>query len=317
MDIKLKSKVLSIYPYQDIDVSEFAIELIEDERITQRHVQNFCKSFGSKQDVNTIEAQDIVTMSCESQNPKFNKKNLVVRIGLGLYSKDLEQQLIGAHVDETLELQVKGDDVTVSIEGIVREVIPELTDELAMLSPIDGVKTKEDVITYCRFKQYDEILEEPADEAFAFLAGKVAENSVFEYDEEELKLSKQKSLTMVEDNSLLEGKSFDDVSEEEFLELFGFSKQILKEQLELTGESTLKAALLGQEQKTLTMKDYDDYLIQKAVALGCTKEEASEKTSLFDYTLMTYSDLYLDFIEAYVMKRLKELGECKTQMNQN
>lgn len=307
--LHLKSKVLKTCDYSSIDISAYAIPLKTDQVRYERDLNHFLKGFAEKTEAKEVEKQDIVTLSCSSRNPKFQKEHLVVRVGLGLYSKELETELVGLSVQETQVVMVGGSEVEVTIEKILREVTPELTDELAVRSGLTEVKNAEDVRTYCRYKQYDDLLEEPADEAFSYLAGQVVKNSVFELDAEELAVAKEKACVSLETNSMFEGKHFADVTEEECAAAFGVSKQVIMQQMEQTGEYMLKAAVLGQEQLTLTDEDYDRYLSQRAAALERSVEEVRKEVSMQNYLLQTYSDFFLDKVEGYVFKKLKEIGE--------
>lgn len=316
-ELKLKSKLMNACSYLGVDISKFAIPLEPDDKRYERDLINFCKAFAEREEVSSVAEQDMVTLSCSSDNPKFQKEHLTVRIGLGLYSKELEAQIIGMTVGETEEFTVGTDLVNVCIEKIVREIIPELTDELAVKSAVPGVKTAEDARTYCRYKQYDEALEEPADEAFAYLAQCVLNHSEFELDEDELTEANAIMLRNMDGHRLFKGKTFDEVTEDEFYEAFGFSKQIMLDNMKKTGESTLKTAVLGQELITLYDKDYEEYLEKRAAAVQRPVEEIRRENTEREYLINTYSEFYMDTLETYTFKKLKEEGEWKHRLNQN
>lgn len=316
-ELKLKSKIINAYDYCSVDISKFAIPLEPDLKRYERDLLNFCKVFAEKEEVSNVAEQDIVTLSCSSDNPKFQKKHLTVRIGLGLYSKELEAKIIGMTMGETKSLTVGNDLVNVCIEKIVREIIPELTDELAVKSGIPDIQTAEDARTYCRYKQYDELLEEPADEAFAYLAQYVLNRSEFELDEEELTEANAIMLRGMNDHRLFQGKTFDEVTEEEFYEAFGFSKQTMLDNMKKTGEGTLKTAVLGQRLVTLYDKDYEEYLEKRATAMQRPMEEIRRENTEKEFIISTYSEFCMDTLEKYVFKKLKEVGEWKHRFAQN
>ena len=316
-ELKLNSRVKNVCDYRSIDISQFAVPLEPDQKRYERDLMNFCRVFAEKKEGSSVEKQDMVTMSCSSDNKKFQKEHLTVRVGLGLYSKELEEKITGMTKGETKTVMVGEDQVHVCIEKIVREIIPELTDELAVRSGIPGVESAEDARTYCRYKQYDEILEEPADEAFAYLAQRVLEGSQFELEEDELAEAEAMMIRSMDGHRLLQGKSFDEVSEDEFSEAFGFSKQTMADQLKQTGESTLKTAVLGQGMLSLREKDYEAYLEKRAAAVQRPVEEIRRENSRIEFLISTYSEFYMDTLEKYVFQKLKEVGEWKHRSGQN
>lgn len=316
-ELKLKSKLINAYDYRNVDISKFAIPLEPDHKRYERDLLNFCKAFAKKEEVSNAAEQDIVTLSCSSDNPKFQKQHLAVRIGLGLYSKELEEKIIGMTMGETKSFTVGTDLVNVCIEKIVREIIPELTDELAAKSGIPDIQTAEDARTYCRYKQYDELLEDPADEAFAYLAQHVLDHSEFELDEKELAEANAIMLRSMNDHRLFKGKTYDEVTEEEFYEAFGFSKQTMLDNMKKTGESTLKTAVLGQKLVTLYDKDYEEYLEKRVTAVQRPIEEMRRENTEKEFLISRYSEFCMDTLEKYAFKKLKEVGEWKRRFAQN
>lgn len=276
-ELKLNSKLIHGCDYHEVDISEFAIPLKADPSRSERDIRNFLKALAKKEEVSEVAMQDMVTLSCSSDNPKFQKDHLTVRIGLGLYSKELETKLIGMTLGEEKTLTVGGDAVRVSVERIVREIIPELTDELAKQSGLPDIRTAEDVRTYCRFKQYDELLEDPADEAFSYLAGYVVKNSAFDLDEKELAMAQDFMLRSMNGHRLLDGKPLSEVTDEEITQAFGISKQDMIDNMNRTGAYTLKAAVLGQNLKVFDSEDYEAYLNKRAIALQRSVEDILQR----------------------------------------
>lgn len=310
-ELKLKSKLISIYDYRRVDLSEFAIPLETDQKRYERDLKNFLKTFAKKEEAPDVAADDMVTLSCSSDNPKFRKEHLTLRVGLGLYSKELEAKLIGMALGEQKTVTVGSDSVAVSIEKVIREIVPELSDELAAKSGIPDVQTSEDVRTYCRYKQYDRLLEDPADEAFTYISKTVMENSSFELDEDELAAAKAMALSSMGNHSMPGGKTFEEISEEEFASGFGCSKQEWLEIMTQTGISTLKAALVGQTLATLHDEDYEAYISKLSVARQRTAEDVRKDHFVRNYLIETYCDICLDTFEKYALKKLKEAGEWK------
>lgn len=300
--LKLKSKSENILDYHSIDISQYAIPLKADKERYERDVKNFCKRFAAKEEAAEIAPQDMATISCSSENPKFQKEHITIRVGLGLYSRELEEKLAGMAVGETKSFTVGSDSVTVTAEKSIREIIPELTDELVSNSGIPDVKTVKDVYAYCRYKQYDDVLEEPADEAGAYLAGEVLGHSSFDLDDGELEAASKIVSDAVNVEALSEMLDNDAGS-------FGDKKQDVSGMIKQMAEHTLIAAVYAQSMTALTKEDYEAYLDKLAVAREEPVEEIRKNYPLVEYLINTYNEFFLDTIEAYVLHKLKEIGE--------
>ena len=300
--LKLKSKPVNLLDYHSIDISQYAIPLKADQERYERDVKNFCKRFATKEDASEIVLQDMATISCSSENPKFQKEHITIRVGLGLYSKELEKKLTGMAVGETKTFTVGLDSVTVTAEKSIREIIPELTDELVSDSGIPDVKTVEDVYAYCRYKQYDDALEEAADEAGAYLAGEILELSSFELDDGELEAASKIVSKAVNVESLAQMLEEDTGS-------FGDQKQDVSAMIDQMAKHTLIAAVYAQSMTVLTKEDYEAYLDKLAVAKEEPVEEIRKNHPLVEYLIDTYNEFFIDTMEAYVFRKLKEIGE--------
>jgi len=272
----LKSKALKVYDFRNVDVSEYAVKLPLDEKRYERDLTNLLRRFSTHVNGDSVQKDDMVQISCSSELEKFNKEHLKLRAGLGLFSKELEGQLIGMELNQANTVTVNGSKATVTVESIEREILPELTDELAEKSGLEDVHTAEDLKAFCRWKQYDgyEAFEENADEAFSYTAGQVMENSLFELDEGE----KEESYQSLQAYANVEG-----------------DPEVIEKQRRTTAETLLKAAVLGEELKDLTEEDFD------------------HQGTFTGFLIDSYSDAYLTAMEKHVHTALKKAGDVKEE----
>lgn len=301
--LRLKSKPVNILDYHSIDISRYATPLKADMERYERDFKNFCKRFAKKGEAAEIAPEDMATISCLSENPKFQKEHITIRVGLGLYSKELEEKLAGMPVGGTKTFTIGSDSVTVTAEKSIREIIPELTDELVSNCGIPHIKTVEDAYAYCRYKQYDDVLEEPADEAGAYLAGEALGQSSFDLDDGELETA-SKIVTDAVNFEALSQVIADDA------ENSGHPKQDIPAMIKQMAEHTLIAAVYAQDMTVLTEEDYEAYLDKLAVARQKPVEEIRKEHSLTEYLINTYNEFFLDIMEEYVLRKLKEIGEA-------
>ena len=310
-ELRLQSKCKNVIDRTTIDVSGFAIPLTLDEKRLERDISNFLKRFAEKKQENLVEKNDILTLSCTSMVSKFQKKHITLRIGLGLFSKSLENQCLGLECPGEYELIVDDQPVHVSLETNFREYLPELTDDFAASCGMEEINTVEDIYDRCRALQYDRQLEDAAEEALTYATRQVIDQAEFELDEEECRLAVDRALDNLRVNSRLQGMDYDSLDEETYCEVFGMPRKMMEDSFQLIGKSSLKSALIGQyylEQKgaLLTEEDYEQYLEKLVLSTEEEKEEVRKKHSVFEFILDEYCDYYLTSMEKWVLKKLRE-----------
>lgn len=312
-EIVLKSKLIRGCDYRGIDISGFAVKLEADPVRLERDLLNFRRRYAEQVEARQVERLDMVTVTCHCENPRFQKEHLTLRVGTGLFSRELEDQMIGIPVGDQRVLSVGGCPVTLRVEKCVREILPELSDELARRCGIPGIATKEDIITYVRGNQFEEELEGPADDVYVYLAGQVMENSEFELDEGEVMTARNMMLHQLETSPITGGRPLSQLSDEECMEKFGATRQQMEDGMLQSGDTSVKAAVLGQEicrkqGKLLRESDYEDYLARMSDGSRRPVEETRRKHPLTEYILDYYGGVYMDGLEEYSMRKLMDLA---------
>ena len=84
------------------------------------------------------QAGDTAVLKTESAMPKFNKDRVTVTLGRGLYSKELENSLIGKAAGETVSTVIQEQPVKAQILELKRKQAPEPTDEM-----VQALQTKD------------------------------------------------------------------------------------------------------------------------------------------------------------------------------
>ena len=293
--LRLESKITKSCSFDSIDISAFIVPLKADQARYEQDIKKFCRKFAVKVNADDAAEDDMVTLSCESENPKFQKKSITLRLGLGLYSKELEEKICGMKVGEGRKIIIGEDEVSVTVLSSERQIIPPITDDLALKCADPDIKTAEDIKEYCRFKQYDDIVDEHFDNAYSFFSKELLSRSEFSFKEEEIQASLSEAKKSMSPNaeSNVSGEDFD---------IAEFAQKLAR--------SMLIAALFGQEMASVTEEDYEEYLEKTALASECSTEEARRSEPVLEYLIFTYSDIFIEKTEKYVMKRLKEEGEA-------
>ena len=307
----LKSKLLKAADPWKVDISQFCIPLTVNEALYEKDLLNFRRRFATTEEVGEVAALDMVTLTCDSENKRFCKEHITIRIGMGLFSKELETALIGWRVGQMGTVTAKGQSVCVTVESIRREILPEVDDALAERCGIAGIQTAQDIHKYCKGKQFASELEGPADEANAYLSRTVLETSEFDLDAQELAFSQEKMVKELFNNPMFKDGGFENMPVETFRELFGCEKEELIASMRVSGDLVLKSALLGQEMleqagKLYTMADYDAYICRHVGVEGKDEAQVRQEKPLVGYVMDMYADHFMNEMEELSLRRLQE-----------
>lgn len=306
--LQLKSKLLRAGDPWQVDLSQFKQPLTVDEALYERDLMNFRRRFAYTEDAPEVAAQDTAVITCASKTPRFNREHLGVRVGLGLFSRELEDQLIGWRPGQTGAVTVKGEDVTVTVETVRREVLPEVDDALAARCGIPYLRTAGDIRACCRGHQHEDALEGPADDAYPYLMNQVVAASDFALDEGELAYSQDLAVRQAH---MAADQRPEGETEADFREKFGCSREAMADMLRQSATYTLQSALLGlnaldQAGKRPTEADYEAYLRRFTDGGGVTEEQARREHPVIEYLLNQVGGDYLDAMEELTLQRLKE-----------
>lgn len=309
--IYLKSKLLRAADPWKVDVSRFRIPLTVNQALYEKDLLNFLRRFATVEETAEIAAQDMVTLTCDSENPRFCKEHITIRIGMGLFSKELETQLVGWKKGQIGTVTVKEQPVCVTVESIRRENLPEVDEALAQRCGIPGIQTAQDIHNYCKGKQFEKELEGPADEAYAHVSREVLDGSEFALDQEELRFAQEKMVQELYKNPMFADGGFESMPVETFREIFGCEKEELVENMRVSGALVLKSALLGQamlEQagKLCTMTDYEAYVGRHIGVDGKTEAQVRQEKPLVGYIMDMYADHFMNAMEELSLRRLQE-----------
>lgn len=291
-EIRLNSKVVRMVDYRKVDLREFAVKLDVDDKVVKDQLVKYITRFSKTVECESIEKRDLVDLSCKSELPRYNKENIKIRVGIGLMGKEFEGQLIGVKKGETRTVTVSEKPVEVSIRKIERDILPKVDDDFVKRCNIPGVSTASDLENYCLIPLLDAQLDEPADNASASLGRQVFDNSEFELDDSEVKISCDDTI-----RQFSQGDGGDAIKQ--------YAGQI--------SASTLKAAAFGQDMlekqgKLLSQEDYEKYIGKRANSRECSIEEIKKEEPVTLYAIHEYSDVALSLIETYATVQVVKFG---------
>lgn len=295
--IQMKSKALEIYDHRKVDISRFITGFTLDEAQLQKDLDRVLRRYGRKEAARRVSEGDTVVLSCRSDAPKYQKENLTVPVGKGLFSRALEEQLIGLEADTEYTLSVEGQPVSLRISRITHTVLPELTDENVAAFGMEGVSTLAELRRWCIGRQVEGFLleDENPDEAAAYVWQEVARRSRIQRDPEELALVSARADAKV--------KALPDMGEE------GMDpeqlRQIFLYELDL---AAVGAALMERDGKCLTSEDYEAYVARlKEACPEQTEAQLRQTHSQMDFAMEEYADYLAQTIDRYVASCFRDV----------
>lgn len=317
--LRLKTKAIKVFDYRNLDLSEFVPEFTPDEGALKKDMDRMLKAYGKKIEGETVEAGDMIVLTCESDTPKFNKKGITVIVGKGFFSKDLEAKLVGLKKGEEFRLEADGAKITGTVDKITRTIMPELTDGSIASLGIEGVGSVKDLKALCVDKQIAKLLDdiEEADMASAYLWQKLSEESVFELDGEELRkadeqaeakkkeLEAQRPVFETEEERIRFEKEYEEEYGEPYSEvdLSEFTRSIYRMELQL-GAMGYEEAI--RQDKVLTYDDYEKYIGSlKEYFPDLSMDEMKAKFPVDNFAKERYNDIICKELDEHVHSEFK------------
>lgn len=311
--LELKTKALEIRDYHTIDISKFIYGFTVDEAQYQKDLARVLKRYGRKEEARTVSEGDTVTLCCRSENPRFQKDNVTVPVGKGLFSKALEAKMIGLPVGETRTFDLDGTAVTLTVTNAIHTVLPELTDETVASFGMEGVSNLAELRRYCIAKQVDAFLleAENPDQASACVWQELAKSCRILRDPAEEAGVRERAEKRLQDMPVsFASDDAEESVEDEGAETGGaFDReqmmQIFLSELDL---AAVGAELMARDGKELTVEDYEAYIAKLCEAYPDRSEaEIRAEHDRESYAIEHYADYLAKVLDGYVANCFKEV----------
>ncbi len=210
----------------------------------KKNVQAVTRSGKRTENVTALEKGDAAVLTLISELSRFHRPMVPVAVGSGMYDRELEEQLLGRTVGETFTAQVQGTPVTVTVKQATRVVFPELTDKLVAehAASQEGMETVRTVVDFRRWVE-ERYREEKRQDAFYTGMGAcrdyVMAHSQWEFDESELADLIAGNRDFQRQTAKRRGLDYDTMPDEDFLRLFGKSRDQMEQMFRQWAEKDL------------------------------------------------------------------------------
>lgn len=184
----MKSYLKKLFPYTEIEYGEQIVPISSEEinEALETETETLLLQHKAYTEAETAEKGDIVSVSSESPSEKFNKENISVNAGLGLFDKDFENAVIGRNTGETFLAKLGDIEAKITVKSCKRLTVPTLSDTFVKSLKLDGINTVSEFKDYQRTR-YLELLRSEYVSYFADgFFSEICEKSEWELDSGEV-----------------------------------------------------------------------------------------------------------------------------------
>lgn len=206
------------------------------------------------ENVPVLDKGDVAVIGLESVLERYDRPQLTLAVGSGLFDRELESQLIGKAVGETFTLTVKDTPVKVTVISGKRTVFPAPTDAAvkayaATTEDLDGIETVAQLCAHVKQQYLEEKKQEVIFGTVNEIQNYVLTHSDWEFDPDELR---ELYSSMLEDMEQMAkesyNKSFAEMTDEEIaFETELPTREALLDELNIQCERTIAALLFAIE----------------------------------------------------------------------
>lgn len=116
----LSSEIIKEFNFREADISGEDLTYTIDKNDIEKEILRIRKKNKISSEVPEVRKGDIAVCSLKSGNPKLNKESIAINVGLGLFEKKIEDELIGMTKGQDKNVVVDGINVDIKVLSITR-----------------------------------------------------------------------------------------------------------------------------------------------------------------------------------------------------
>lgn len=262
-----KSKVTKIFDFRAAEVSGELLKIEVDQKEIVKRLEEIARKYSvTVEPEDGVMPGDMVMLEMESELEKYNKKNVPMAVGAGLFNKGFEEQLLNIKKGEEKVIAVDGHTVRTKILNIKRKMVPAVTDELVAKEGIEGVNSVQG-LKACLFEEkVSKLKEERLVQINYEVLKQVAGQSEYLIEAEDIEALYEEEMSRCRALSKMEGLVFEEMTEKELGARVGFGNlEVFKEHVRKSYEKELRTALVGmsmakEEKVVLDELSYQEHI---------------------------------------------------------
>lgn len=306
----MKSKVITMFPYREVDFTRFKRSPKIDEAALQKEFDRAVYPYITWSDGDTVYTGDVVVCRLTSTNSRYERPSVKITVGAGLLDREAEKALVGQKAGAELELVCHGSAVKATILSVQNRHVPPLSDEMVAALGIDGVSTAAEYHAYLVKQALDEQFHNESYEVIQYVLDVVRERSEILVDEDDWNQSVAWDLQRLSVIAQFEGLNLKDMTAKDFEGRIPVkSYHELVAALQHDAWSNTRQMLLGRKLAeedgfTVTREGYETFLANLAASWNSTVEAYRQAYSFDYYEAIQYRNHYYSAVTDYVRKHI-------------
>ncbi|QOS77010.1 hypothetical protein JNUCC31_19570 [Paenibacillus sp. JNUCC31] len=306
----LKSKLIKLANYKDMEITDDMC----GEPMNENEIEGFLDKLAKRNvvttDVEKIENGDFAVLNLTSEQEKFNRKNLKLTVGLGMFSSELETQVIGMSRGEVKTLNVHGHDVLVDVQSVQRRSLAEVSNDIISSLNINGVTTVSEYRAHIINQDY---MQKRQRVICQHIIDFMISESEFVISDEDISYLYQLQLDTYDRIAQREKKSLEELVKH----YFGKSVDEFKESLINGVPNSIKYILLFEEYSKedqnieLIQAHYEEQIKEDSANYGVSIEEAKEAHPYDFFVISRYKGMVISKWFDYAEERINQEEPAK------
>lgn len=210
----MKSKVLFAKDYRSILLERK--NFIPDEAELQREIQRLANPYIYWADGDKAANGDMIICNLRSDCLRFQRENMRLIIGSGMFHSGLESHMVGMRLGESRRVALPEAQVEITVISIKNKIVPDIDDKMAAGLGLEGVRTVEDYRNYLRHQQKESYLEETVSSLLYTLTRAVIDDSEFVIRKEDWRTVVELELNRCRVIAAQEGMVLEEMMPEQF-----------------------------------------------------------------------------------------------------
>lgn len=315
----MRSKLLQIYDYRKVDLSAFDLSFTPNTEVIRREMRQLANRNASWEPTQRIQKGDMAVCRLTSANPRFQKEQIKLMVGQGLFHEELEERLVGLQAGEETEvsLPTEGTVVQVKVLSILHKEVPALTDAMIEKCMPLGAKTVKKFQRALCHRQLEQAVEEKAEEVVPCVLKQVHENSVIWITKEDWQCFVDNELERHRQLAALDGLTLEDMTPEQFegrIPVSSYHELVTWTQRDAW--DSIEQTLLGQhyarqDNALFAPERYEQFIKEFAENWRMPMAIARRINTREQYENGYYSSYYYGLVTAHVRRWLKESAQKK------
>lgn len=306
----MRSKVLSMFPFEQVDITSFKRHVEIDEAKLQKELDRAVYPYITWEQGDQVATGDVVSCRMESDDPRFRRPEAKITVGAGLLNKEEETKLVGARVGAVQTLSCRGSKVTVTVLGIRKRCVPPLEDRMVAALGLDGVTTVEQYRAYLVNQAVDEQFDSDSYDVIEAVMQTVRERSEVLIDEADWQQTVDWDLNRLAVISRLDGMDLKTMTAQDFAgripvkSYYELVAMLQRDAWQNTWQMLMGRTLAQTDGFTVSREGYEAFLKESAEAWHYSAEDYRPAYSYEYYRAVQYRVHYYDAVSDYIRKHL-------------